>query len=511
MQLYQKDTILLDRYQIERPLGVGGQAVVYLATHLGLGRQVAIKTIRLDQPEHMRHKLQQRFEREARLLAQLNDPHTITLHDFGHTPEGQLFMVFEYIDGQTLKDRLNDGGPISPAQCVSILEQILQAIGEAHQKGALHRDLKPANIMLHTVNGLPDQVKVLDFGVAKIMLEGVQLTGAGNFVGTPRYLAPEALRNETPTPAYDIYSVGLLAYNMLTGTHPMAKKTVREVFDMLMSEENFTIPHEIGVSKALTTIVERMLKKSIEARYQNAQDIIRDLKALPPQQDFPLARRPDHTPSFAQTQKMHAIGQPLGNVISEAEQTNVFDIDTQRGPISAPLINPLAAVEPPSPATPPVEEASSSIEAAPFGFVRRVPDRIKQRSEQLSETSLVEDEGASVLGQSATFTREHQAVKPMTKKIVVDDLPFEQQQKEIQIGKLANIRPTVQRTAGELTSKIQSVAPPTAQAHQMGAALGQQHAPEPQGIPTIYKVGLAVILLIFGLAIVVMIIAISHI
>ncbi len=266
------------KYRVERELGRGAFAVVYLGSDDSLGRQVAIKVLKEGRGDD-------RFIREAKLLSELDDPHTVTLIDFGRDPTGQLFMVFEYVSGDTLEDRLAKTGPMPAGRVVNIISQVLMSLADAHAKGIVHRDVKPANIMLTHQRGEADFVKMLDFGVAK-PLENLrevsqELTVAGQLIGTMRYMAPEQLRNErSAVPASDVYAVGLVAYEMLTGEKAAAGDDGRTVVLEHLKPEPFRIPMTIEIPPSFRNAFEMMMVKDQRRRPRNASEALRLLDSL---------------------------------------------------------------------------------------------------------------------------------------------------------------------------------------------------------------------------------------
>ncbi len=275
--------ILEGRYRIERLIASGGQANVYRGTHLVLDRPVAIKHLRASSSPDVHARMTKRFEQEARLISSLRDPHTITLYDFGSMLDGSLFMIFEYIDGMSLKELLEKEGKLAPHRVAKILRQTLSSLQEAHSFGVLHRDIKPANIMLYEHANRPDQVKLLDFGIAKIVRDSdafthESLTGANSLVGTPRYIAPEAYQEGSElTASSDIYSLGLVAYELLLGEPAIKGATPVDVFRSHLTLEDLVLPRSVPISQGLRTIIEKMLLKEQFARYQNAEQILSDM------------------------------------------------------------------------------------------------------------------------------------------------------------------------------------------------------------------------------------------
>ena len=209
----------VDRYRVEQKLGTGGMGVVYRAEHIHLRRPVALKLLhsRLEaEPEVV-----ERFFREARAAADLKNPHIVEVSDFGTLDDGAAFLVMEYLQGSSLDELIRSERRLEPERAVRIACQVANALGAAHEKGVIHRDLKPPNVMLADVDGDPDFVKVLDFGIAKL-LEGdtKQLTKTGIVMGTPAYMAPEQASGGAVDARTDIYALGVILYEMLTGAPP---------------------------------------------------------------------------------------------------------------------------------------------------------------------------------------------------------------------------------------------------------------------------------------------------
>ena len=266
------------RYRITGTLGKGGFAIVFRARQIELDREVALKVLlpeelseddsQESQPtdisgptgDSYSQELARRFKREAKLVSQLRDPHTITMYDYGETDDGLLYMVFEYVDGKDLKKVVSGQGGLAAERVVGILRQVLESLHEAHSHGVLHRDLKPANIMLYEHLGKVDQVKLLDFGIATRVLDKTQedltsLTQEGSIVGTPRYMAPEQIRGEDLTPAADLYSLGLVAFYMLTGDKPIPGSNSVEIIARQVTPEPIRLPPDLDLPAGLRRVL----------------------------------------------------------------------------------------------------------------------------------------------------------------------------------------------------------------------------------------------------------------
>jgi serine/threonine protein kinase len=207
------------RFRIEREIGTGGMGTVYLATHLGLQRAVAVKIIKREFAGDQ--DVADRFLREARTMAKLRHPHAAMIFDAGNLPDGRHFIIMEFVEGETLSQALAREGRFTASRAVQIATQICDVLEEAHRLGIIHRDLKPSNIMLSERG-----VCVLDFGVAKVLASSAEATathastGSGHIVGTPRYMSPEQCLGQRVGARSDLYSLGVLLYEMLAGRPP---------------------------------------------------------------------------------------------------------------------------------------------------------------------------------------------------------------------------------------------------------------------------------------------------
>ena len=274
------------RYKVERKLGKGTFAEVYLAKDTVLERNVAVKVLnpraaaasgKVDRETALRDTIM-RFYKEAKLVASLRDERTVSIYDFGSMSDGKLYMAQEFIDGQSLKALLERERPLSAGRTAHILAQTLRSLREAHTYGLLHRDIKPENIMVFDYLGERDQVRVVDFGIAKTLgEESSDLTAAGVLVGTPRYVAPERVTQKELVPASDIYSVGVVGYEVVTGQELFAGKGMMDVIRAHMDPEPIRLPPQPPVPAELRRIIEKMLAKNIQERYTAAQPAIEDL------------------------------------------------------------------------------------------------------------------------------------------------------------------------------------------------------------------------------------------
>ena len=274
----------LGNYIIEEELGEGGMGRVFRARHSLIRRPTAIKVMQVageDQGAAI-----QRFEREVQLSATLSHPNTITIYDFGHTPDNRFYYVMEYLQGLDIQKLVDKFGPFTAARGVFVLSQVCSALSEAHERGIVHRDIKPSNVFLTTRGGLYDYVKVLDFGLAKQVTDeqAVSLTKTGVALGTPRYISPEAIRGaENIDARSDIYCLGAVAYFMLTGRPPFDAVTAAE---LMIDHLKATPPplsqiSELPIPEQLEAIVLKCLEKAPEDRFQSTAEMESALRAVP--------------------------------------------------------------------------------------------------------------------------------------------------------------------------------------------------------------------------------------
>ncbi|MFN3201043.1 MAG: serine/threonine-protein kinase [Bradymonadia bacterium] len=272
----------LGQYELIRKIGEGGMGVVYEATHVLLKRPTALKLLPVDK---VGAQAVARFEREVHHTSRLEHPNSIYIYDYGHTPDGQFYYAMEYIDGFTLEALVRRDGPVSDARARAIVLQVAHALAEAHAKGLVHRDIKPANIMLCERGGVPDMVKVLDFGLVKSM-EGTeveaQLTHADAIVGTAHYMAPEALNGDEVGPQADVYAVGAVAFFLLTGQTLFSGKSIIEVCAKHLNAPP-TPPSALAeepIDPSFEALIMQMVSKSTAERPRDGVALVHALKAL---------------------------------------------------------------------------------------------------------------------------------------------------------------------------------------------------------------------------------------
>ena len=266
---------LSDRYELGDILGFGGMSEVHLARDVRLHRDVAVKVLRADLARDPSFYL--RFRREAQNAAALNHPSIVAVYDTGEaeTPAGPLpYIVMEYVDGVTLRDIVHTEGPLPPRRAIEIIADACQALNFSHQNGIIHRDVKPANIMISTTNA----VKVMDFGIARAIADSSSVTQTSAVIGTAQYLSPEQARGDPVDARSDVYSLGCVLYEILTGEPPFTGDSPVSVAYQHVRED--PIPpserHE-GISADLDAVVLKALAKNPENRYQTAAEMRADL------------------------------------------------------------------------------------------------------------------------------------------------------------------------------------------------------------------------------------------
>jgi serine/threonine protein kinase len=271
-----------EKYLLEEKLGIGGMGTVYRARHLLIDRPVAVKVLNQRFVEDEAAKA--RFRREAKAAGRLRHINAVSVTDFGETTSGDVYIVMELLEGKTLRDLLAKEGPLDLAHAVAIMLQISSAVASAHAAGIIHRDLKPANIFVVQRSDVPTVVKVLDFGIAKLAADSLDdddrqtLTQVGVIIGTPRYMSPEQCSGNALTPAADVYSLGVILYEMLTGVVPFTGQTPLAIA-MRHSTETPRRPSEFisSIPPALETVVLHALEKLPQDRPQDAEAFRQEL------------------------------------------------------------------------------------------------------------------------------------------------------------------------------------------------------------------------------------------
>ncbi|HEX7556111.1 MAG TPA: protein kinase [Leptolinea sp.] len=314
--------VLSNRYQLLQTLGSGGTAVVYRARDLMLERQVAIKVLRpaFGKDESFR----ERFRQEARAAANISHPNIVTVHDFG-LDNDRLFIVMEFVPGTDLKTMIRQHGPFSLEEGIPLILQACAGLGHAHRSGIVHCDVKPHN-MLVTPEG---QLKVTDFGIARA-LAGIHPDEKSDVVwGSPQYFSPEQASGAAPSPASDVYSLGVVLYEMLTGRLPLNADTATELARMHRDEPPVP-PRKIkpDIPPALERILLKVLSKEPAARYRTADQFGQVLSTFgrAPDPAEPPVQNDVSMVSVSRTSTEYQ-ADAVPNVLSEAEINEIPEID----------------------------------------------------------------------------------------------------------------------------------------------------------------------------------------
>jgi len=311
--------VLGGRYQLDSCIGTGGMGAIYKARRLHIGDTVAVKILR---PEVVNDALQrERFHREARAAAMLNHPNAVVIHDFGEDADGTAYIVMELLEGQSLRQILAAERTIQPERAYGIIRQACAALEAAHRRGIIHRDIKPDNIILTDSHDLTDHVKLLDFGIAKLRDKAVDtasleksLTTVGTVIGTPHYMSPEQCQGESADARSDIYSMGVVIYEMLAGVVPFTAKTPTGVAVKHVTET----PKRISavrqeITGSIEQVVMRALSKNPADRQQSALELARQYEA---------AIQAGVNTGAAETTALKATSVPTSS-ISQTAETNV--------------------------------------------------------------------------------------------------------------------------------------------------------------------------------------------
>jgi serine/threonine protein kinase len=280
----------LGQYTLEQKIGEGGMGVVYRARHALMRRDTAIKLLLPDRADAASIE---RFEREVCLTCHLSHPNTIQIYDYGHTPDGVFYYVMELLRGLNLHELVTRHGPQPEGRVVHILTQVCESLSEAHALGLIHRDIKPANVYLCERGGVPDCVKVLDFGLVRLYRaekgNPMHLTGEKGVVGTPWFMSPESIKNSTLSdPRSDIYAVGALAYFLLTRQYVFNGESAVEIYEKQLTQAPMPPSRRSSnpVSPELERTLLRCLEKDAQLRPQSINELCSLLQASPRAADW---------------------------------------------------------------------------------------------------------------------------------------------------------------------------------------------------------------------------------
>jgi serine/threonine-protein kinase len=266
------------RYRLISRLGSGGMSAVYLARHVLIDRLMAIKTLRRDLSQDPVQR--DRFLREARAVNRINHENIVEITDFGESDDGMVYLVMEYVPGESLLRLMQSEGPLAPLRALDVAEQIGHGLARAHQMGVVHRDLKPENVLVLQKKKRPDFVKILDFGIAKI-LDAPSLTGSQQIFGTPGYIAPEYIQSTRIDGRADLYSLGVILYEMVTGALPFDYEYPGDLLVKHVTDP--PVPpraRDPRVPEAVEALVLRCLRKSPHERFRDAFQFVAEVAAV---------------------------------------------------------------------------------------------------------------------------------------------------------------------------------------------------------------------------------------
>ncbi len=287
------------RYRVEFRLAAGGFGAIYRAAHVINGRTVALKVLHANLANEA--DVVARFRREATALAQLRSPHTVTAFDFGETASGVLYIAMELLQGESLYERYRALGPLPWRRMLAIARQVCSSLAEAHALGIIHRDLKPTNILLEEVRGDPDYVKVVDFGIAKILqgssLDNADLTRSGHMVGTFDYMAPEQMVGGQTSGQSDIYTLGIVMYEMITGERPFGDpETPAAMLTAMLSQTPMPMAKFAEVPVEVDALVARCIDREVSGRFTDVIELGDEIERLLSDEESTktqVARAPD--------------------------------------------------------------------------------------------------------------------------------------------------------------------------------------------------------------------------
>jgi len=267
------------RYRVDSLLGEGGMGLVYRVIHTRLNKPLAMKVLRQENTRDP--EVLARFRREAESASNIGNQHIIDVSDFGELTDGSTYLIMELLDGLDLIEAIDSVDRMPEERALHIAIQVCRALGAAHDAGITHRDLKPENVFLIHRDDEKDFVKVLDFGIAKVGHGPNRLTRAGEVLGTPHYMSPEQCEGEGVDHRTDIYALGVLLYEMVTGHVPHDADTMMGILTKHMYEEPIPLRVRVShISEELETLVMRCLEKQPERRYQTMDEVLSDLELI---------------------------------------------------------------------------------------------------------------------------------------------------------------------------------------------------------------------------------------
>ncbi|HEX3868164.1 MAG TPA: protein kinase [Gemmatimonadaceae bacterium] len=307
-------SIIADRYHVLKKLGEGGMGQVYLVEHVKMGRKSALKVMHPSMKSDV--DAISRFNREAANASRIAHPNVAAVYDFGETTDGIIYLAMEFVEGPPLTSVIAQQGALAPKRAAEIVRQSSEALAVAHDMGIVHRDLKPDNIMIAKTRDGGDLVKVVDFGIAKAAgSENQKVTKTGLVVGTPEYMSPEQLAGDKLDGRSDIYSLALVAFNMMTGTLPFPSDSAQESMIMRLTDRPkplAAMKPDVNWPTDVQAVMDKALERDVGARYQTATDFGRDLFRV-------IDRMPATQVAEMGTQLMGAAAVPATRVASSAD------------------------------------------------------------------------------------------------------------------------------------------------------------------------------------------------
>jgi serine/threonine-protein kinase len=339
----------IGRYRVLGELGRGAMGIVYKAEDPNLDRTVALKTIIVDEEAEGRDEYRKRFILEAKAAGKLNHPNIITTFDCGEH-DGLAYLAMELLEGTDLRSRMLKES-LPPAEAVEIARQVAEGLAYAHERGVVHRDIKPGNIMLNKRG----QVKIMDFGLARMRVADHK-TSTGMVLGTPRYMSPEQISGQPVDQRSDIFSLGIVLYEMLTGTRLFSGEDMAQVTHQITEFDHVPPTRQVpGLPAMVDFVVARALKKDPAVRYQDARELAADLATLSAE----LRSREDITPSGESTKTVKLEAErPL-----EAPAARTIAIDTRL---------PLSRLFDSAPALKRLKDPSLARAPKPVGLLKRI-------------------------------------------------------------------------------------------------------------------------------------------
>jgi serine/threonine protein kinase len=353
--------VLAGKYRLDAYLSRGGMGSVYRATHLMLEKPVALKVIK---PELVgSSEFARRFQREARAATSLNHPNIVAVYDLGQAEDGTLYIAMELVDGPSLKDAIQKGGPMDPIRIVRLVRQVLGALALAHRHHIVHRDLKPQNIMLASDRDGNEIAKLVDFGIAKTFDDRTQLTSTGFAIGTPQYMAPEQASGSDVDGRSDLYSLGIILYEMLVAEVPFNDPSTPAILVKHLTEAPVRPSlrrTDIEVHRGLEDIAVRCLEKDPAKRYQSAEEMAQamaaavslDGSAASVSEAATLPMGAPHLTMGSTHTAARAVPTPPANVPAPSSAPAAAAAAATPVPVPSPAAAPAAAPKPPTPAVP---------------------------------------------------------------------------------------------------------------------------------------------------------------